>query len=139
MWGIFMDILKVKEIEEKIINENIKKSDICSLFIGKIDDELLKELKLVSDESSLINKYLNSFLSDKSLYSEDEIKSKYGDAFGNILFSYAIIKDKIDVNNIDFSSDDFKSLNSTSLFFNELSTLIFMLLASFISFTKSHR
>ena len=30
MWGIFMDILKVKEIEEKIINENIKKSDICS-------------------------------------------------------------------------------------------------------------
>ena len=41
-----MDILKVKEIEEKIINENIKKSDICSLFIGKIDDELLKELKL---------------------------------------------------------------------------------------------
>lgn len=118
-----MDILKVKEIEEKIINENIKKSDICSLFIGKIDDELLKELKLVSDESSLINKYLNSFLSDKSLYSEDEIKSKYGDAFGNILFSYAIIKDKIDVNNIDFSSDDFKSLNSTSLFFNELSKI----------------
>ena len=74
-----MDILKVKEIEEKIINENIKKSDICSLFIGKIDDELLKELKLVSDESSLINKYLNSFLSVKNT---DEIV-KDSSSWGN--------------------------------------------------------
>lgn len=118
-----MDVLKIKEIEEKIINENIKKSDICSLFIGKKDDELLKELKMVVDESSLINKYLNSFLSDKSYYNEDEIKNKYGDFFGNILFSYAIIKNKIVVDNMDFSFDDVKSLNSTSLFFNELSKI----------------
>lgn len=113
----------IKEIEEKIINGNIKQSDICALFNGITDDDLLLELKKIIDKSSLINKYLGTFLSDKNFYSEEEIKSKYDFNFGNILFLYAILKDKIAMDNLNFSYDDLKNLSSTNLFFNDMAKM----------------
>ena len=105
----------------KIKNKTIRLRDFSDILVEEKIDNSIKFISLLSENSD-INNYLASFFNN-SKYTEEEIIKKYGEIDGNILVSYAIIKNLIKEEIIDYKDIDVKGLSSLNLFFKDINDL----------------
>lgn len=119
-YGIMEEI--IDSLVKKIENRTIRLKDFCESLEKEKMDNCINFVSLIC-ENNVINNYLGSFFDGKK-YTEEEIINKYGDEEGNILISYAIIKNFIKEEVIDFEeTEDIKSLDSLDLFFKDIKNL----------------
>lgn len=112
----------IDSLVKKIENRTIRLKDFCESLEKEKMDNCINFVSLIC-ENDVINNYLGSFFDGKK-YTEEEIINKYGDEEGNILISYAIIKNFIKEEVIDFEeTEDIKSLDSLDLFFKDIKDL----------------
>lgn len=111
----------INNLALKIKNKIIRLRDFSDILVEEKIDNSIKFISLLSENND-INNYLASFFNN-SKYTEEEIIKKYGEIDGNILVSYAIIKNLIQEEIIDYKDVDVKGLSSLNLFFKDINDL----------------
>ena len=111
----------INNLALKIKNKTISLRDFSDILVEEKIDNSIKFISLLSENND-INNYLASFFNN-SKYTEEEIIKKYGEIDGNILVSYAIIKNLIQEEIIDYEDIDVKGLSSLNLFFKDINDL----------------
>ncbi len=111
----------INNLALKIKNKTISLRDFSDILVEEKIDNSIKFISLLSENND-INNYLASFFNN-SKYTEEEIIKKYGEIDGNILVSYAIIKNLIQEEIIDYKDIDVKGLSSLNLFFKDINDL----------------
>lgn len=111
----------INNLALKIKNKIIRLRDFSDILVEEKIDNSIKFISLLSENND-INNYLASFFNN-SKYTEEEIIKKYGEIDGNILVSYAIIKNLIQEEIIDYEDIDVKGLSSLNLFFKDINDL----------------
>ena len=115
-----MEEITIKLVK-KIENKTIALKDFYDVLMEEKIDNVIKFIAILS-ENPIIDGYLSSFFSNQK-YTEEEIIKKYGEFEGNILVSYAIIKNLLDEENIDYKDIDVKELSALNLFFKDIANL----------------
>ena len=111
----------INNLALKIKNKTIRLRDFSDILVEEKIDNSIKFISLLSENND-INNYLASFFNN-SKYTEEEIIKKYEEIDGNILVSYAIIKNLIQEEIIDYEDIDVKGLSSLNLFFKDINDL----------------
>ena len=111
----------INNLALKIKNKTISLRDFSDILVEEKIDNSIKFISLLSENND-INNYLASFFNN-SKHTEEEIIKKYGEIDGNILVSYAIIKNLIQEEIIDYEDIDVKGLSSLNLFFKDINDL----------------
>ena len=105
----------------KIENKTIALKDFYDVLMEENIDNVIKFISLLS-ENTIIDDYLSSFFNNQK-YTEEEIIKKYGEFEGSILVSYALIKNLLEEETIDYKDIDVKELSALNLFFKDIANL----------------
>lgn len=110
----------IEKIEKEILNKSM---NLLLLYysLEKDENELIDNIKILINNSKIINDYLDNYISNLENVTEEEIRKKYTEEESKILYSYAIIKGKIkEDEEVDYSITDLKTTSSLTMYIQEI-------------------
>ena len=116
----------ILDIEQKIESSTMKLEYLNKILVENKIEDIFTFIKILIDKSPTIDNYLGVFFHGKKKYNEDEIYSAFGEINGNILYSYASLKDLVVEDDLDYSYGESSNLDAESLFFSEISNIPIM-------------